>query len=131
MTYALRDDEEVATSAGAAGLRYLTFAGKLVAKALLDATQLDAEINPVLLKHARRPRLVFDHAIDATSARWLDGAGVGVIARLESSSVRAGMRSGRNSRRSSGPGLALVFVLSATGGNRRHRFVSHVLHRES
>ena len=57
MTYALHDDEEVATSAGAAGLRYLTFAGKLVAKALLDATQLDAEINPVLLRTRSRARL--------------------------------------------------------------------------
>mmetsp|Transcript_21923 Transcript_21923/g.65705 ORF Transcript_21923/g.65705 Transcript_21923/m.65705 type:complete len:1135 (-) Transcript_21923:106-3510(-) len=50
MTYTLSEDATVAEDHDG-GLATITFAGKLVAKALLDATHLDAQLNPCLLKH--------------------------------------------------------------------------------
>ena len=48
--YTLSEDATVAEDHDG-GLATITFAGKLVAKALLDATHLDAQLNPCLLKH--------------------------------------------------------------------------------
>mmetsp|Transcript_7857 Transcript_7857/g.23373 ORF Transcript_7857/g.23373 Transcript_7857/m.23373 type:complete len:1494 (+) Transcript_7857:164-4645(+) len=50
MTYTVQDDATVAAQEGV-GLAMLTFAGKLVGKALLDGIHLDAQLNSVLLKH--------------------------------------------------------------------------------
>ena len=49
-TYTVSDDATVRSDHDG-GLATLAFAGKLVAKALLDGTHLDAQLNPVLLKH--------------------------------------------------------------------------------
>ena len=70
MTYTVCDDAAVAASHGAAGRAWLNFSGRLVAKALLDGTHLDAEMSQVLLKHVCGAPLGLDDLQDLDVQLW-------------------------------------------------------------
>jgi len=78
LSYALQSDRAVAAALGGDGAGWLEFAGKLVAKALLDGTHLDFHLDRCLLKHvcgepvALADLRFLDYALFASLTKVLD-----------------------------------------------------------